>query len=208
MGWTGDPVWLEEVLRPALGDRLQVLDDWQGYGHGDFADIRGIMWHHTGNSKEGPESIRRGRPDLQGPLSNLHIAPDGTVTIVAAGVCWHAGRGAYRWLPTNHANRHMIGVECAWPTIRRNGSYDVHERWPDAQLMSMRDTAAAITLKLGYEPARNIGHKEYAGSAQGKWDPGNIDMNWFRGEIAKAMRGEFAKKPTPKSGPVVARRSI
>jgi hypothetical protein len=83
-------------------------------------------------------------------------------------------------------------------TIRRDGSFDVDERWPEAQLISMRDTAAALTRKLGYEPERNIGHKEYAGSAQGKWDPGNIDMNWFRGEIAKAMRGEFAEKPTPR----------
>lgn len=194
MAWTGDPVWLEDVLRPVLGDRLRVLPSWQQYGHGDFKDIRGVMVHHTGNANETAESIRRGRPDLAGPLANIHIAPNGTVTLVAAGVCWHAGAGSYPWLPTNNANWHMIGIECAWPTIRPNGTYDENERWPDAQIIAMRDTCAALTKRLGWDASRVIGHKEYAGAAQGKWDPGNLDMGWFRGEVAKAMRGEFDPK--------------
>lgn len=74
MGWIGDPIWLEEVLRPALGERLRVLDGWRERGHGDFRDIRGVMWHHTGNSRETAKSIARGRPDLPGPLANLHIS--------------------------------------------------------------------------------------------------------------------------------------
>lgn len=204
--WTGDPVWLEEVLRPVLGDRLKTLDGWQNAGHGDFAEIRGVMVHHTGNSRESAQSIRDGRPDLAGPLSNLHIAPDGTVTIVAVGVCWHAGRGSYPWLPTDNANQHMIGIECAWPTVT-NGKYDPNEKWPDAQIISMRDTCAALAVKLGHPATRVIGHKEWAGAAQGKWDPGNLDMGWFRSEVAKDMRGEFDPKPTvpptPQPGPIL-----
>jgi hypothetical protein len=192
-GWTGDPIWLEDVLRPALGDRLRTLDGWQDRGHGDFQDIRGVMVHHTGNSREPAESIARGRPDLDGPLANLHIAPDGTVTIVAVGVCWHAGRGAYPWLPTNDANWHMIGIECAWPDITADGTYNPRQRWPDAQIISMRDTCAALTARLGLPASHVIGHKEWAGAAQGKWDPGNLDMNWFRGEVTKAMAGEFRR---------------
>lgn len=209
VGWTGDPVWLEEVLRPVLGDKLKTLDKWDERGHGDFGDIWGVMWHHTGNAKETADSIARGRPDLQGPLANLHIAPDGTVTIVAVGVCWHAGKGDYPGLPSDNANSRMIGIECAWPTIRGNGSWDQNERWPDAQIISMRDVGAALTNKLGYGAERNIGHKEWAGSKQGKWDPGNVSMDWFRGEIAKAMRGEFAKPeivqpPIPIEVPLLA----
>lgn len=198
--WTGDPVWLEEVLRPALGGRLKTLPGWQNSGHGDFKDIRGIMVHHTGNSRESAQSIRDGRPDLPGPLSNLHIAPNGDVTIVAVGVCWHAGRGSYPWLPTDNANQHMIGIECAWPTVT-NGKYDPNERWPDAQIISMRDTCAALAVKLGHPATRVIGHKEWAGASQGKWDPGNIDMGWFRGEVAKDMRGEFDKTSPPPAQP-------
>lgn len=196
----GDPTWLEDALRPALGDRLKTLPGWQNSGHGDFKDIRGIMVHHTGNSRESAQSIRNGRPDLDGPLANLHIGPDGTVTIVAVGVCWHAGRGSYPWLPTNNANWHMIGIECAWPTIHPGGSYDKNERWPDAQIISMRDTCAALALRLGVDAERVIGHKEYAG-IQGKWDPGNVDMNWFRSEVAKDMRGDFRGKAAPTVAP-------
>jgi hypothetical protein len=202
--WTGDPVWLEDVLRPALGDRLKTLPGWKESGHGDFKDIRGVMVHHTGNSRESAQSIRNGRPDLPGPLSNLHIAPDGTVTIVAVGICWHAGRGSYPWLPTDNANAHMIGIECAWPTVT-NGKYDPNEKWPDAQIISMRDTCAALAVKLELPATRVIGHKEWAGASQGKWDPGNMDMSWFRGEVAKDMRGEFKPNvpPTPQPGPVL-----
>lgn len=201
---TGDPTWLEDVLRPALGDRLKTLPGWQNAGHGDFGELRGVMVHHTGNSRESAQSIRNGRPDLKGPLSNLHIAPNGDVTIVAVGVCWHAGRGSYPWLPTDNANQHMIGIECAWPTVT-NGRYDPNEKWPDAQIISMRDTCAALANKMGIPATRVIGHKEWAGASQGKWDPGNMDMAWFRGEVAKDMRGEFDKTTPPpvQPGPVL-----
>lgn len=201
VGWTGDPVWLADVLR-AQQPKLTVreLPAWQQYGHGDFRDIRGIMIHHTGNARETADSIQRGRPDLPGPLSNLHIAPDGTVTVVAAGVCWHAGRGSWPWLPTDMGNQHMIGIECAWPsdtTITPQTQW--RERWPDPQIIAMRDTCAAILTRLGFDSSRLIAHKEYAGAAQGKWDPGNLDMAWFRGEVAKAQRGQF--KPTNPTTP-------
>ena len=204
VGWIGDPVWLEEVLRPVLGDKLKALPDWQEYGHGDFGDIWGVMLHHTGNANEPAQSIRDGRPDLAGPLANLHIAQDGTVTIVAAGVCWHAGAGCYPGLPTDDANQVVIGIECAWP---KNCSVPESEMckecWPDAEIVAMRDTVGAVLTKLGHDSSHVIGHKEWAGDEnplhefrQGphaKWDPGNIDMNWFRQEVAKAMRGDFKK---------------
>ena len=195
VGWTGDPVWLADVLKsydggPAL--KVRELPDWRDYGHGDFGDLWGVMVHHTGNAVETPESIRHGRPDLEGPLANLHIAQDGTVSVVAAGVCWHAGRGSYPGIPNDYANQHVIGIECAWPrdtTI--TPATQGRERWPDAQIIAMRDTVAAILKRLGYGSDRVIGHKEWAGAAQGKWDPGNLDMRWFRGEVAKSMRGDF-----------------
>jgi len=195
--WTGDPTWLADVLEiyePYL--KVRELPNWQQYGHGDFRDIRGIMVHHTGNARETAESIRKGRPDLPGPLSNLHIAPDGTVTVVAGGVCWHAGAGDYPWVPRDQGNWHLIGIECAWPSdTSLTPATQTRERWPDAQIIAMRDACAAILKRLGYDSSRVIAHKEYAGKRQGKWDPGNLDMGWFRGEVAKSMRGEF--KPVP-----------
>lgn len=197
VAWTGDPVWLAEVLRkqePKL--KVAELPDWFNVGHGDYGRIWGVMIHHTGNARADAWSIRNGRPDLQGPLSNLHIAQDGTVTVVAAGVCWHAGRGSYPGIPTDGGNQVLIGIECAWPRDTSiTPATQTRERWPDAQIIAMRDSVAAILTKLGYDSSRVIAHKEYAGRVQGKWDPGNLDMNWFRGEVAKAQAGQFKPKP-------------
>lgn len=202
--WTGDPTWLEDVLRPVLGSNLKAMPGWQNSGHGDYSDIRGVMVHHTGNGRASAQSIRDGRPDLPGPLSNLHIAQDGTVTIVAVGVCWHAGQGSYPWLPTDNGNQHLIGIECAWPMDTSiTPATQTREQWPSAEVISMRDTCAAIVKRLGFDSDRVIGHKEYAGAVQGKWDPGNMDMNWLRGEVSKSMRGEFNTTPPPVPPPGV-----
>jgi hypothetical protein len=147
------------------------------------------MVHHTG----GPASARSiavGRPDLSGPLSQLHIARDGTVTVVAAGVAWHAGAGSYPWLPANMGNWHLIGIECEWPYrggINERNAGD--EPWKQPQIIAIRNTCAALLQKLRFGVDRLIGHKDYAGRAQGKWDPGNMSMPWLRGEVEKDMGG-------------------
>ena len=66
--WTGDPVWLADVLR-AEGVKLVEYPGWQDRGHGDFKDIRGVMVHHTGSDTATAASIANGRPDLAGPLA-------------------------------------------------------------------------------------------------------------------------------------------
>jgi len=196
VGWTGDPVWLADVLkaqRPPL--KVRELPGWLQSGHGDFKELFGVMVHHTGNARETAESIRRGRPDLPGPLSNLHISQDGTVTVVAAGVCWHAGAGEYPGLPTNNGNWHLIGIECAWPRDTSiTPATASREPWPAAQMDAMVHTVAAILSRLGYDSSRVIGHKEWAGKSQGKWDPGGVQMSSFRAAVARAMAA--STKPT------------
>lgn len=188
--WSGRMTWLYDVFRAELGtDIVKALPGWETRGHGDFKDVRGVMNHHTGNSRETAQSIANGRSDLPGPLSNWHTGPDGTVTIVAAGVCWHAGQGSYPWLQANMGNWHLLGAENAWPTIFAGGGYDAHERWPDAQVQSMRNATSAALAHLGYLQDRAIDHKDYAGVAQGKWDRGNMDPEWFRGEVRKDLDG-------------------
>lgn len=202
MGWTGDPTWLADVLGTALGDRLVVEPGWENRGTGNgvngtnqMGNIWGVMIHHTGNDRETVAGIRDGREELAGPLSQCLITPDGRCHLIAIGPCNHAGIGSYPGVPTNQGNQHLIGFECAWPTIRPDGTYDPAQRWPDAQVITMRDASAAVLNRIATDSGHVIGHKEYAGSAQGKWDPGNMDMNWFRGEVAKAMRGDFSTKP-------------
>ncbi len=201
-GWTGDPLWLAEVLHDAKPKlKVRELDGWQQSGHGDYKNLFGVMIHHTGNARESAESIRRGRPDLPGPLSNLHIAPNGVVTVVAAGVCWHAGAGEYPGLPTNNGNFHLIGIECAWPmdtTI--TPATAGREPWPEAQMDAMVGSVAAILSRLGFDSSRVISHREWGGRSQGKWDPGGISMRTFRARVTEAQRGAYA--PTGPTGQI------
>ncbi len=193
--WTGDPVWLADVLR-AEGVDLVEYPGWRTRGHGDFKDIRGVMVHHTGSDTATAASIANGRPDLAGPLSQLHIARDGTVTVVALGVAWHAGVGQYPWLPTNMGNWHMIGIECANSGTSPTAPH--RENWPDAQYFALVRCCAAINRRLAQTSARTIGHKEYAGRAQGKWDPGAIDMDILRADIQEQIGDVAHPAPTPR----------
>lgn len=192
----GDPVWLASVLRDE-GLNPVEYPDWRHRGHGAFKDIRGVMVHHTGSGRAGADSIALGRPDLAGPLSQVHIARDGTVTVVAAGVAWHAGVGMYPWVPANMGNWHLIGIECA---NTGTGPSAPHRRnWPDAQYFALVRCCAAINRRLGQTSARTIGHKEYAGRSQGKWDPGAIDMDVLRADIAEHIDTgiDFVSTPRP-----------
>lgn len=180
---SGDPVWLEDVLREALGERLVVHEGWAERGVGGvMGRIWGVMIHHTGNVNETPEVIRDGvqQPTgwLPGPLSQGLITPDGKFHLVAVGPCNHAGTGNYADLL--NGNRDSIGFECA---------YSGSGRWPDAQIITMRDATAAVLKRIGQDSSHVCGHKEYAKPVGRKVDPGNMDMNWFRGEVQKDLDG-------------------
>jgi N-acetyl-anhydromuramyl-L-alanine amidase AmpD len=195
MVWTGDPVWIADVLRDE-GVNLVEYPGWRSRGHGDFKDIRGVMVHHTGSDTASAASIANGRPDLAGPLSQLHIARDGTVTVVAVGVAWHAGAGMYPWVPANMGNWHLIGIECA--NTGTSPSAPHRQNWPDAQYTALVRCCAAINRRLGQHASRTIGHKEYAGRVQGKWDPGAIDMDALRADVAARIGEVRDPAPTPR----------
>lgn len=213
MGFTGDPVWLEDVLREALGDRLVVEGDWVHRGTGgSMGDIWGVMIHHTANIHETVAHIRDGvqQPGgfLHGPLAQCLLTADGKCHLIAVGPCNHAGDGFYPGLGSNNGNRRLIAFECCWPTPRPDLplGYDPHEQWSTPLIITMRDATAAVLNKLGVGSARAIGHKEYAPGR--KIDPGNMDMNWFRGEVQKDLDGVVfpGEVAVPHPGPLVARR--
>ncbi|WP_257890581.1 N-acetylmuramoyl-L-alanine amidase [Rhodococcus sp. USK10] len=141
MAWTGDPVWLADVLR-AEGLNVIEHDGWRNRGHGDFLDIRGVICHHTaGGGSNDWRIVQNGRPDLEGPLAQLVLERDGTWRVIAVGVCWHAGRGSWPGWPTNNANFHTIGIEA----VSRGDGSD----WTPVQLDSYKRGCAAIMRKLG-----------------------------------------------------------
>lgn len=173
MSWTGDPVWLADVLR-AEGLKVIEHDGWRDRGHGDFLDIRGVLCHHTaGGGTSDWKIVQNGRSDLPGPLAQLVLERDGTFRVIAVGVCWHAGRGSWPGWPTNNANYHTIGIEAV-----NNG---IGQDWPAVQLDAYKRGVAAILRRIGRGSNDCVGHKEY--SSEGKIDPANIDMGAFRRDV-------------------------
>lgn len=187
MTWTGDPVWLADVLR-AEGIKVVEYPGWKDRGHGDMGTIWGVVAHHTGNNPPGnnPGYIAN-HPSL-GLCSQIHLSRDGVATVVGVGVAWHAGSGSYPGLPTNGANERTIGIEA-----ENNGT----EGWSPAQYDAYVRCCAAILRKVGQPASHAIGHKEWAGAAQGKWDPGGMDMNKFRADIQARIDGAPAAPATP-----------
>ncbi|MFI5778145.1 N-acetylmuramoyl-L-alanine amidase [Nocardia sp. NPDC051570] len=173
MGWNGDPLWLADVLR-AEGLKVVESPRWRERGEGDFRNIWGVICHHTGGSRTPATEIMYGTPALQGLLSQIHLAQDGTATLCGVGVAWHAGQGEWPGLPEDNANFYTIGIEAA-----NNGT----EGWSPQQYWAYVKVCAAICRRLGYGADRVIAHKEWAGRKQGKWDPGALDMNRFRADI-------------------------
>ncbi|WP_228822294.1 peptidoglycan recognition protein family protein [Nocardia farcinica] len=168
-----DPLWLPEVLR-AEGLPVNEYPGWRDRGHGDFGAIWGVIAHHTGSNppSNNPGHIAQ-HPQL-GLASQLHLSRDGVYTVCGVGIAWHAGDGSYPGLPTDDANRFTIGIEA-----ENNGT----EGWSPRQYTAYVKGVAAILRKLGHNSSRVIGHKEWAGASQGKWDPGGMDMDRFRRDV-------------------------
>ncbi|GAA4758803.1 N-acetylmuramoyl-L-alanine amidase [Gordonia alkaliphila] len=185
-----DPIWLPEVLR-AAGLPVTVMSGAMNRGHGDFGTIWGVMAHHTGapaTSTPGPGWIAN-HPQL-GLASQLYLSRDGKFTVCGVGIAWHAGQGSYPGIPTNNANQVTIGIEA-----ENSGT----EGWSKPQYGAYVTGVAAILNKLGRDSSRVIGHKEWAGRTQGKWDPGGMDMSAFRRDVAAEQKrlkgGDAPPKP-------------
>lgn len=165
--WRGNPVFIPELCSH-LGIPLQEYPGWRWRGQGTFHTIRAVMWHHTGHHNTSPDTIAR-NPALGGALSaTFHLDPVGLSTLCGAGIAWHAGRGRYDGWPINNANPMCLGIE-----MQHNGT----DPWPDEQLDAARRVTAALLWFLGHDAstATVLGHWEYSGHAQGKWDPGAGD---------------------------------
>jgi hypothetical protein len=192
-----DPTWLPDALR-AEGLICDIYPGAFERGHGDFGEIWGVVDHHTGSFGETPRGIAQ-HPSL-GLASQLYLARDGRFTLCGVGVAWHAGAGSWAGLPANNANFRTIGIEAANDGGGSPGKPH-HVAWSDAQYNAYVRGNAAILKRLGQPASHSIGHKEWAGAAQGKWDPGGIDMNRFRADIAAAMGGQAPAPSAPAPAP-------
>lgn len=174
---------LADALR-AGGLKVVEIDGWKTRGRpastGSFDPV-GVLWHHTGGADDGAGYAawlaRTGRSDLPAPLCQLSISRDGTVYVCAAGRANHAGVAkASGSVAGGDGNALYVGVEC-----QNTGT----EGWPTAQRAAMVATGVVLSGLVGCTPAAQRGHKET--SVTGKWDPGALDMDTFRADIAAAI---------------------
>lgn len=174
-------IWLGDVLRGAGFDPTE-LAGWQTAGRpGGFGPAQGILCHHTAGPLTGNapslQTVVNGRPDLPGPLAHLHLARDGTYTVVAAGRCNHAGMGS--WQGVTFGNTYFIGIEA------ENAGTD-EDPWPDVQYEAYAKGCAAILNHIGADVIMCAGHKEYALPPGRKCDP-SFEMDAFRDKVSAYM---------------------
>lgn len=174
------------------GSKLTIIETagWKlrGYAGQGMEGVEGVLWHHTATAEAAYTRsnaptlniLINGHSFLPGPLCQLGLARDGSVYVVAAGLCNHAGTGSASGLYRNVGNSYFIGIEME--------SSGVRDDWTEAQRRVMPHLGAA--LERGYGKGKGfiqIGHKEY--SDQGKIDPSYIDMDALRLAINDLLYG-------------------
>lgn len=166
------------------GVKVKHVKGWRSRGTGGSFAPRGIMFHHTASSPASGNApalgiVTHGRADLPGPLSNVVVGRDGTVFLVAAGRCNHAGEGGpLKGIPEDSGNTYLIGVECE--------NSGLGELWPERQKKAIATLFAVLLKRMKRGPRMVIGHKEWTSR---KIDPAGIDLPGFRKRVRKVMKG-------------------
>lgn len=185
------------------GVTVHEWSGWDGRGNEGVAQIdpKGAILHHTatGYGSAFAGLVSSTRPDLYGgALCNFSGNADGSVTVIASGLAWHAGAGAgpslgplapYR----SRMNYYTVGLEIVYPGDKP---------MTDAQMKTAKVFAKAVADLFGGGNIEVVrAHAETNGNApggDGKWDPGfgpgqTIDMTKLRRE-ALALQGGISQE--------------
>lgn len=164
--------WLTEVLHGA-GVRVTEHDGWKTRSHGDFVDLRAVVWHHDASAV----GYSPGMPDFMirnwnTASANCWVTLDGTWHLIGAGVAYHAGTV----LPGKPGNHSSIGVET---------DHTTGETWSGVQLLdSLRRGTAAILTHLGQTADELEFHKTICSPPGRKTDPDALDLATERRAVA------------------------
>lgn len=172
---------------------------WKTRGRpGGMNGVRTITTHHTANggAKGNYPSlrvVRDGRKGLPGPLAQYGIGVDGTIYVIAAGKCNHAG--ASRRI--DYTNPWAIGIEA-----EAEGVPGDKEDWPPKQMDSFARLCRALVDEFdGVGVADVRAHRETCSPSGRKSDP-VFSMARFRDRVAavnlsKASTVLHPPKPQP-----------
>ena len=187
---------LADVLRNA-GLKVVEVDGWKTRGRGPMTAIKTIAIHHTAGNDDPKRTVSlpvvtKGRPGINGPLSQLYLSPAGVWYVVAAGRANHAGVVG----KTDWDNWHAIGIEA-----EEDGVSSWSKVQMDSYVKGVRALAAAYKVSNG----NILGHKEIARPKGRKGDP-NFDMGKFRAAVKAPTPKKVVKvipkpKPAPKPAP-------
>lgn len=177
---------LDDALRGG-GIGFWASPGWDGRGHGPMSGVRAIFIHHTaGGGSNDWRIVQNGRAGLAGPLAHMTLERDGSVRLLAAGQCWHAGTGEHPRIGRNNANAWAVGIEGV--------SRGVGNDWTPAQRREYPRVAAALCRHYRLPAEAVIGHKEWTSR---KIDPGDWDMDAFRADVRRHMASRPAPTPAP-----------
>jgi N-acetylmuramoyl-L-alanine amidase/LysM domain len=175
--------WLEDAAR-ATGYPVTVVTGWETRGHGPMRAVEGVVGHHTATPAGAPGDypslrvVRDGRPDLPGPLANLGLGRSGTIYVIAAGRCYHAG--ASRFAGFTNLNDTFLGIEA-----ENDGSGG----WTPEQLDAYPKLVASLLRRMDRGVDRYVSHRTVAVPAGRKPDPAMISDDWMRERASAFLTG-------------------
>lgn len=182
------------------GITVHEWSGWQNRGNGNVKDlnVKGIILHHTGSGYGSAyaELVSSSQPWAGGgALCNFSGNADGSLTVIAAGLTYHAGggfgpnQGPLAPYASNR-NYYTVGLEIVYP-----GSQPMTSQQYETAVALSR---VVVDLYAGGDAEYVRAHAEVNGKGyEGKWDPGRgvgteyIDMNAFRNAVRDWSEEDF-----------------
>jgi len=186
-------LWLADAAR-STGYPVIESAGWKtrGVGGRPMRLCEGVVGHHTATpahlSGDYPSLrvVRDGRAGLSGPLSHLGLGRSGTIYVIAAGLCYHAG-----------ASRHDGFVDLNDEYLGVEAEHDGSGAWTAAQLDCYPKLVAALLRYMNRGVDRYASHRTVAVPAGRKPDPAKIADQWMRDRaLVHLAGGAFADRHT------------
>jgi hypothetical protein len=188
--------WLVDELRAAVKEagldvKVIPVQGWQNRGRpastGNFDPNGPSTTHHTGTTTSPTRlmptlgTLIEGRAGLPGPLSQVGVAYNGDIYVIAAGRANHAGRVGKSGVPGMplgaDGNALAIGDE-----VDTNGT----QALPEKQRRSIALINAVVLNHFDRPDSYAHRHEDISGT--GKWDIGQLTTREVRADAAEMRR--------------------